>query len=422
METSGYLAIVIFIIVYAFIVSEKVAPSVVALLGASVMIITGIISQQNAFAHIDLDVILLLINMMILVHILEGTGLFEYIAIYSAKLVKGNPVGIMIMLFWVTAVFSAFLDNVTTVVLITPIAILIANEMRVTPIPLIMTIIFGSNIGGTATLIGDPPNIMIGMAANLTFMDFLINLSPIVVINLIIMAGVFYLLFRKKLHVTNENKARIMDFNEKMMIKDVALLKKSLIVFFITIFGFIFHGMLGLEAATISIFSAALLLLLSKSNAEIAFKKVEWLTIFFFIGLFMIVGGLVETGVINWASQKMVVFTKGDTKIASQVILLFSGVMSALIDNIPYTATMIPLIKEMGAQGMTIQPLWWALSLGACLGGNGTLIGASANVVVAHMSKKSGYPLTFLTFLPYGLLVLAISLLTSYVYILVRYF
>ncbi len=422
MQFQAYAAIIIFLIVYAFIVSEKVAPSVVALLGASVMIIMKIIPQHKAFEHIDLDVILLLINMMILVHILEGTGLFEYIAIFAAKLVKGDPVLVMVMLFIVTALLSAFLDNVTTVVLITPIAILIANEMRVTAIPFLMTLIFGSNIGGTATLIGDPPNIMIGMAAKLTFMDFLINLTPIVVINIVIMAIVFYFLFKKKLHVTNEDKARIMDFDERKMIKDYVLLKKSLFVFFITMFGFIFHGMLGLEAATISIFSAAILLLMSKSNAEAAFKKVEWLTIFFFIGLFMIVGGLVETGVINWASLKMIAFTNNDTETAAKVILVFSGIMSAIIDNIPYTATMIPLIKQMGEHGMNIQPLWWALSLGACLGGNGTLIGASANVVVGHMSKKTGHPLTFMMFLPYGLLVLCISLITAYGYIMIRYF
>ncbi len=418
------LSIIIFVVVYALIMSEKINKTIVVLLGASLMIIFHVINQDKAFEHIDMNVIFLLIGMMILVRIVEQTGIFQYFAIKLAKLAKGNPYLIMIMLFFMTALFSGLLDNITTVLLIAPISILIANELKITPYPFLITQIFASNIGGTATLIGDPPNIMIGSAAKLTFMDFLVNVTPLVLIQLVVFAGFFLLIFRKKMVVTNENRARIMDFDEKKLLKERPLLIKSLVVFGLVILGFAIHGFVDLEAAIIAIMGSMVLLLITDIKTETAFKNVEWSTIFFFIGLFMMVGALVETGAIKLLSTEMMAYTKGDVKLTSQIMLWFSGIFSGVIDNIPLTATVIPMVKDMGTQlgSEAIKPLWWALSLGACLGGNGTLIGASANVIVADLANKSGFKITFFSFLKYSIPVTLLSLLISYFYLMVRYF
>lgn len=418
------IALVIFVTAYAFIMTEKINKTLVALLGAALMIIIHIISQEKAFHHIDMNVIFLLISMMMLVKIVEQTGVFQYLAIKFAKMVKGNPYFIMIILFFMTAIFSAVLDNITTVLLITPISILIANELKITPYPFLVTQIFASNIGGTATLIGDPPNIMIGSAAHLTFMDFVINVGPIILIQLVIFALLFLLIFRQKMEVSNENRARIMDFDETQLIKDRSLLVKSLVVFFLVIVGFIIHGFVDLEAAVIAIAGSMILILITNVKIEEAFKDVEWTTIFFFIGLFIMVGALVETGIIGVLSQKLIEVTNGNVKLTSQLMLWFSGIFSAIIDNIPFVATVIPLIENVGQHvGTTaVIPLWWSLSLGACLGGNGTLIGASANVVVAGLAKQSGYKITFLSFLKYSIPITLLSLLISYTYLMIRYF
>jgi len=339
-------------------------------------------------------------------------------------MVKGNPYAIMIILFLMTAFLSAILDNITTVLLISPISILIARELGISPMPFLVTQIFGSNIGGTATLIGDPPNIMIGSAAHLSFMDFILNTSVIVIFQLILFSFIFYLLFKGKMKVTNENMARIMDFDENKLIKDKSLLKKSLVIFGIVIIGFMIHGFVDLEAATIALAGSSILVLITDIEIEDVFRDVEWVTIFFFIGLFIMVGALVETGIIGMMSKKMLAITHGNIKTASQIVLWFSGIASGLIDNIPFVATMIPLIKDLGSHVGTqeILPVWWSLSLGSCLGGNGTLIGASANVIVADFARKSGYKVSFLWFLKYSIPVTLLSLAISYFYILVRYF
>jgi len=418
------LSIIIFVIVYALLMSEKINKTIVVLLGASLMIIFHVINQEKAFHHIDMNVIFLLIGMMILVKVVERTGIFQYFAIKLAKLAKGNPYLIMIMLFFMTALFSGLLDNITTVLLIAPISILIANELKISPYPFLITQIFASNIGGTATLIGDPPNIMIGSAAKLSFMDFIMNTTPIVAIQLFVFAVIFLLLFKKKMVVTNENRARIMDFDEKKLLKDRPLLIKSLVVFGLVIVGFAIHGFVDLEAAIIAIMGSMILLLIADIKPEDAFKSVEWPTIFFFIGLFMMVGALVESGAIKLISKEMMTLTHGDVKLTSQIMLWFSGLFSGVIDNIPLTATVIPMIHDLGSQigPEHIKPLWWALSLGACLGGNGTLIGASANVIVADLANKSGYKITFFSFLKYSIPITLLSLLMSYFYIMVRYF
>ena len=331
---------------------------------------------------------------------------------------------ILILLSLVTALFSAILDNVTTVLIIIPITILIAVELGITPVPFVITIAIASNIGGTATMIGDPPNIMIGSAAGLGFLDFIVNLTPVILVILLIFCGMVALFFRKQLKVSNERKARIMNFDETKAIEDPKLLVKSLTVIGLVVVGFLLHGELHLEASTIALSGAVVLIILSgKKELEHLFAELEWTTIFFFIGLFMLVGGLVEVGVMAKASTWLINATAGHLRLTQFVILWFSGLLSAIVDNIPFVATMIPLIKDMGVELGTkaVEPLWWTLSLGACLGGNGTLIGASANVVSAGLSAKSGHPVRFWDFTKYGIIFTIMSLVVSTIYVYIRF-
>jgi len=404
--------------------TEILNKTVIVIIGAAIYIIFGILDQEKAFKEIDWNVIFLLISMMIIVGITKRTGLFQFVAIKAAKFAKGDPIKILILLSLLTAIFSAFLDNVTTVLILTPVSILIAVELGVSPIPFVISEAIASNMGGTATLIGDPPNIMIGSAANLDFVKFLINLGPIVVVNLIVFSILVAFIFRKKLDVTYERKARIMEFDESKSIEDRSLLIKSVIVLSLVIIGFILHGILHLEAATIALLGAGVLMLLvGKEEVEKFFHEVEWTTIFFFIGLFILVGGLVEIGVIKSLAEFLLKVTKGDLKVTTIVMVWFSGIFSAFVDNIPYVATMIPLIKNIGLKlgEANIIPIWWALSLGACLGGNGTLIGASANVVSCALAGKSGYKISFLEFTKYGAFFTIISLALSTGYLFLFY-
>ncbi|TYB31200.1 MAG: ArsB/NhaD family transporter [Candidatus Mcinerneyibacterium aminivorans] len=419
-----FLALTIFIAAYCFIVSDKIEKSLIAMFGGSLMLILKVLPQDKAFEHIDFNVIFLLISMMILIKIFEKTGIFQYLAIKFAKKVEADPTKIILILFFMTAIFSAFLDNITTVLLIAPVSILIANELQISSIPFLIIQIFASNIGGTATLIGDPPNIMIGSAADLTFMDFILNLAPLIVIQLILFSIIFYFFLKDKIKVTNENRARIMDFNEKKLLKNPRLLKKSIIVLALVIFGFMIHGFVGIEAASIALMGAMLLTVISEIKFENVLKEVEWISIFFFIGLFIMVGGLVETGFINLVSKNVLELTKGNIKLTSQIVLWFSGIFSGIVDNIPFVATMIPLIENIGSKlsQASILPIWWALALGACLGGNGTLIGASANIIIANFAKKSGEKIRFTEFLKYSIPITIVSLLISSVYIILRYF
>ena len=418
------LAGIIFIIAYFFIASEKIHKTLVALLGASFMLLFHLISQDKAFEHIDMNVIFLLISMMILVKIIEQTGIFEYVAIKLAKAVKGKPFPLLIVLFILTALFSAFLDNITTVLLIAPISILLAKELKISALPFLISEIFASNIGGTATLIGDPPNIMIGSAAHFSFIDFLFNLAPVILVNVVVISFFFYFIFGKKMHVTRENRARIMDFDEKQLLGDKKLLKNSMIIFSLVLIGFVIHGFVDLEAATIALTGSTLLIILGKIDPDKIFKEVEWTSIFFFIGLFIMVGALVETGIIGKMGNAMIKFTHNDIKFTSKIVIWFSGFFSAIVDNIPFVATMIPLIKDMGTNlgHSQVEPIWWALALGSCLGGNGTLIGASANVIIANFAEKEGEKISFFTFLKYSIPITIITLALSYIYILYKYF
>lgn len=420
-----YIAIALFSALYILISLEKINKTILALIGASLFLIAGFISQESAFLeHVDWNVIILLISMMLIVGITKESGLFQYVALKTAKLTRGNPVSILILFALITAFFSALLDNVTTVLILTPITILIAVELGISPMPFVISDAIASNIGGTATLIGDPPNIMIGSKAGLSFMQFITNLGPVILVILVTYALFAWLVFGKKMHVSNERRARIMEIDEKKAITDKPLLMKSLIVISLVITGFFIHGALHLEPATIAMAGAALLMLLTgEEEVDKFFHEVEWGTIFFFLGLFIMVGALVEVGAIKKLSQWVLELTGGNIKITTIVVLWFSGIFSAIVDNIPYVATMIPMIQNISHTigAAATLPLWWSLALGACLGGNGTLVGASANVVSAGIATKSGYKISFLDFTKYGALFTIISLAISMIYLMLRY-
>lgn len=427
MDSSAYIAIAVFVIAYMLIISEKIHRTIVALTGAMVMIIMGILSQDQAIHHIDFNTIGLLTGMMIMVNITSETGLFNYLAIWAAKKVKANPVKLLVALSALTAVCSAFLDNVTTVLLTVPVTFSITAQLKIPVQPFLIAQIMSSNIGGTATLIGDPPNIMIGSAVpELDFMAFLTNLGDICIVIFAITIAIIIAIYHKKLHTTTALQEQVMAMNEKEELKDTLLLKKCLTVLFLTIITFMFHAQLGLESATVALAGASLLMLITVSRREkrIAniLSRLEWLAIFFFVGLFILVGGLVETGVIKAMAAEAIKITSGNVTASTMLILWLSAIASAFIDNIPFVATLIPMIKEMGAMGMTnLEPLWWALSLGACLGGNGTLIGASANVVVAGMASAHGEKLSFISYLKIACPLMILSIIVASIYVYIRY-
>ncbi|MBT8122609.1 MAG: ArsB/NhaD family transporter [Gammaproteobacteria bacterium] len=428
-----WVASILFVITYTVIVSEKVNRAIVSLLGAGLMIMLGVINQETAISGIDFNTLGLLIGMMVIVAITKRSGVFQFIAVWSAKQVKASPWGILLMLSLVTAVFSALLDNVTTVLLIAPVTLLICHELDLAPYPFLFAEIFASNIGGTATLIGDPPNIMIGSAVKLTFNDFLFNLAPIVPLILLVTLGIIYVVWGRKLHATEDARRKIMQFRENDAITDTSLLKQSLFVLFLVIGGFVMAHPLKLEPATIAMFGAALLLLLSNlhnnaekqsENVHQIFGKVEWVTIFFFVGLFIAVKGVEEAGLLEILADKALNLTGGDMAKTAMTILWVSAIASALVDNIPFVATMIPLIKSMAPTfggSESLMPLWWSLALGACLGGNGSLVGASANLIVAGFAERSGHRIRFLPFMAGAFPLMLLSIAIASVYIYLRY-
>ncbi len=430
---SMWLAAILFVITYGVVMSEKVNRAVVALVAAGLMIILGILNQEAAIRGIDFNTIGLLIGMMVIVAITRQSGIFQFLAIWAAKKVDARPWGILVMISLVTAVTSAFLDNVTTVLLVVPVTLLITEELKVKPYPYLFAMIFASNIGGTATLIGDPPNIMIGSATGLTFNDFAYNLAPLVLIVLAVTLVPIYFIWGRHLKATPEDRQRVMQFNEFEAITNWRLLKQCLTVISLVVAGFVFAHSLKLEAATVAMTGAAVLLLLanfgkgpddqSKHVLE-AFNEVEWITIFFFVGLFIVVHGVDSTGLLKLLAEKMVAMTGGNLTATAMIILWSSAILSAIIDNIPFVATMIPLIKAMaptfgGEHGLL--PLWWALSLGACLGGNGTLVGASANLVVAGFAERAGQPIRFLQYTLVAFPIMLLSILISTFYLYWRY-
>ena len=419
------------ILAYIFIATEKIPKVTIALLGAGITIFLGLVSQTRVLdgvlnptyfvQYIDFNVIFLLVSMMIIVNITTRSGVFSYLANELLKMTKGHPVLILIALGIFTAVVSAFLDNVTTVILIMPITFAIARKLEIDPIPYLLTEVFASNIGGTATLIGDPPNIIIGSAAGFSFMDFVNNLTLVVAVILIAVLAVMVLFFRKKLATTAEKMKEAANIDNTHTITDVPLMVRSMIVLALVILGFVTHDITHIETCVAAMLGAIFLLLFEKPTDIL--RDVEWNTIFFFIGLFIIIGGVEASGGIKLMAEWILRVTQGSQEAASMLILWASGIISGIIDNIPYTATMSPMLveiqKTMGADYTT--PLWWCLSLGACLGGNMTMIGAAANVIVSESAAKEGHPMFFLRFMKYGVIVVAISLIISSLYINLRY-
>ena len=424
MEQQAYIALAIFLLTYAMIIAEKVHRTIVAMLGGLLMIAFGVVNQETAIHHIDFNTLGLLIGMMIIVAITGQTGLFTYIAIWAAKKVGGEPVRILITLALITAVGSAFLDNVTTVLLMVPVTFSITRQLRVSPIPYLITEILAANIGGTATMIGDPPNIMIGSAVKeLDFVAFIDNLALISALILLVTTAILALLYRKQIGTTPELQQGLMELDEKEFITDSKLLKKCLAVLALTIGGFFVHQIVHLESATVALLGAFILLLLTGEHyLEDALTKVEWTTIFFFIGLFVLVSGLVETGLIAKLASQAIALTNGDPAATAILILWMSAIASAFVDNIPFVATMIPMIQEMGRMGLSdLEPLWWSLALGACLGGNGSLIGASANLIVAGMAAKEGHSISFIRYLKIGFPLMLLSIVMATIYMYMRY-
>jgi Na+/H+ antiporter NhaD/arsenite permease-like protein len=411
----------IFVITYAAIASDRINKTVAALLGGLAMVVLRIVDQERAFTAVDFNVIFLLAGMMILAGIVRQTGFFQWLAIRSIKVAGGDPFRILVVLTLVTAALSAVLDNVTTVVLIAPVTLSITAILGISPIPFLMSEIIASNIGGTATLIGDPPNILIGSASGLDFVAFLTNLTPVVLLILVAFIATLRVMYGRSLGVGADARGAAMALDETEVISDPRLLRHSLIVIAATLVGFLFHGPLGYEPATVALLGATVLMLIARLDPEPVLREVEWPTLFFFVGLFILVDGVVRVGIIDAFADGLFNLTAGNETVTAVGLLWLSGILSAIIDNIPYTATMVPVIQSLGASGLQVEPLWWALALGACLGGNATIIGASANVVVANLSGRAGHPITFRSFLPFGILVVVESLLISTAYVWLRY-
>ena len=424
MNLHAILALGIFILIYTLFVTEKINKAIAVLLGACIYLVFHFIPFHEAVEHIDTNVIFLLMGMMLIVKITEQCGVFEFVAIKAAKAVKANPVSFLVVLFFITAIFSALLDNVTTVLLISPVTLLLTTQMEINALPFIITEILASNIGGTATLIGDPPNIMIGSAAQLSFMAFITNVAPVVLIISVVTVLVLLLIFRKYLTITQENKDRILRMDEKKMIHNPKLMKKSLVVLGFVLLGFILHGALETEPSIIALIGACALIIWSENDIEELLKKVEWDTILFFIGLFIMVGVLEYAGIIDSLAEWMIHLTQGEMQATSSLLLFFSGIFSGILDNIPLVATFIPVVKLVGTghAAAELSPLWWSLSLGACLGGNGTLVGASANVIMFGFAKKNNVSLSFGSYLKYGVPITLLSLGISFAYIMIRYY
>jgi Na+/H+ antiporter NhaD/arsenite permease-like protein len=404
MRGDELLAGAIFIGIYALIVTEKIHRTLAALLGASVVILLKLVDQEEAFASVDLNVIFLLAGMMIIANVMAKTGIFQWIAVEAVRRTQGRPYRLLVVTSVITAVCSAFLDNVTTVVLLTPITFFVAQRLGTSPVPFLISQVLASNIGGTATLIGDPPNLIIGSQMGKDFNDFLVNLAPVAAVSLVLYLVMARWLFRDELRAAvsalePDDIERLVESERK--ITNVPLMRLSLGVMAMTILGFLLSRPLGLEGATIALTGAVVLMIVAREDVHEIFNTVEWPTLFFFIGLFILVGAVVKTGIISDLATGVLSLTGGRSDVAALVVLWMSAVISAIVDNIPYTVTMVPLIQELG-QTVDREPLIWALALGANFGGNATIVGASANVVVASMSEARGYPITFAQYLRYG--------------------
>ena len=415
------IAVAVFLIVILLIISERVHRTAAAMAGAMVLILTGVMSADKALSYIDFNTIGVLVGMMIFVAIVRRSGMFEYIAVRAAKAVHGDPWKIMVAFTLITAVLSAILDNVTTVLLVGPMSIAIARMLKIDPVPFLMGQILASNVGGTATLIGDPPNIMIGSAAHLSFMDFLENTGFAVLFILVVLILLMKIVYEKKIELGTVDTGAIEKLDPSKSITNRALMKKGIIVLICVIVGFMFHDKLGIESSVIALTAAAVMLIIGRDDVNEAIQDVEWTTILFFMSLFVVVGGLTETGIIKELASKIIDATNGHPMVTMLVLLWASALLSSILDNIPFVATLIPLILAMQADGIDVTSFWWAISLGACLGGNGTMIGASANVVLSDISTKHGYPITFKSYLKVGMPFMLLSIVISTVFLVVKF-
>jgi Na+/H+ antiporter NhaD/arsenite permease-like protein len=415
-----WIAGIVFVVSYVAIATERFDRTLIALLGGLLVVLLGVLDQHTAFAAVDFNVIFLLAGMMVIASALGRTGFFEWLAMRAVQASRAEPFRLLVLLAIATAVLSAFLDNVTTVVLMAPVALVTARRLDVPPYPFLITQIVASNIGGTATLIGDPPNIMIGSAAGLDFLAFLTNLGPVVVVILVVYLLTLRIAFRDQLRVPDERREALLASPPEQAIRDRGLLTKALVVLGLVTVGFLFHAAIGVEAATVALLGATVLLLVSGLDVHEALSEVEWSTLLFFVGLFILVEAVVQVGIIGAVADGLA-SAGGGVGIVAVGLVWVSAIASAVVDNIPYTATAIPVIQRLVADGLPAQPLWWALALGACLGGNLTLVGASANVVVANVAARAGYPITFLAFLRHGAVVVLESLVIASAYLWLRY-
>ncbi len=406
------LAATIFLITYTIIVSERIHRTAAALMGGLLMIIMGVISQEDAFHSLDLNVIFLLAGMMMIAYLLGETGVFQWLAVKAVLVGKGNPVKIMLLIASITALSSALLDNVTVVVLMAPVTLFVASNLGVSPIPFLISEVMASNIGGAATLVGDPPNILIGSAANIDFTHFLINMGPPSLIIFLCYLPLAFFQFRNKLNVPLERRKKVMRLETEGLIRDPLLLRRTCIVLGLVMLGFLFQGILRLESAAVALAGASILLIWTRRDPAEVMEHVEWATLMFFVGLFITIEALVHVGLIEKFAEALLWITEGDLAFTTILILWVSAFVSGIVDNIPYTAAMIPLIQNLGLS-MHITPVWWALALGADFGGNLTLVGASANLVAASLAERSGNKLSFSQFFRYGIVTVLISLLVA---------
>ena len=420
MSADVVIGLGIFLLTYGLIATERIHKTLAAMAGGVAMILLGIVSQEQAFEEIDFNVIFLLAGMMILAGIVRKTGVFGWLAVRAARVAGGDGYRVLVVLSVITAIASAFLDNVTTVVLVGPITLFLAARLGMSPFPLIVSEILASNIGGASTLIGDPPNILIGSAADLDFAAFLFNMAPLGILLLVIYLVAARWLFRGQLEVNADLRDGLLALDERQMIADPVLLRSSLIVMGLTLVGFLFHGPLGYEPATVALTGAVVLMVVAREDPHEVLAEVGWSTLFFFVGLFMLVAGVIEIGLLAAVADAVVSVTGGVLAPTSILILWASAALSGVVDNIPYTATMIPVVEQLSS-GHESDALWWSLAIGADLGGNATIIGASANVILASMAEREGHPITFGAFLRYGLLVTVGSMIVSTAYVWLRY-
>jgi Na+/H+ antiporter NhaD/arsenite permease-like protein len=426
---TGVLAVAVFVAAYILIATERIPKVTTALAGAGIILALGVASAEDAFfspeTGIDWDVIFLLFGMMIIVSVLRQTGVFEYVAIWAAKRAKGSPFRVMVLLVLITALASAFLDNVTTVLLIAPVTLLVCERLAISPVPFLIAEVFASNLGGAATLIGDPPNIIIASRSGLTFNDFLVHMAPIAALAVAALCAMLPLLFRGSFRVDPERAADVMGLDEREAIKDRRLLVICGLVLTAVFAGFIGHTVLHVEPSIVALLGAGVLLVLSRSKARDVMPGVEWETLVFFAGLFIMVGALVKTGMIGRVAEGAAAATGGDPLVASMLILGVSALLSGVVDNIPYTAAMSPVVLQL-TQGVAdptqAEALWWSLAIGADFGGNLTAIGASANVVVLGIAARSGTPISFWEFTRKGAIVTVVTILIAVPYLLLRYF